>query len=46
VRPGGVLILSGILAGEDAAVRQAFSAAALSHRAQEDEWVCLTMKKP
>ena len=42
---GGSLILSGILAAEEDQVRQAFSAAHLLDRAQENEWVCLLLKK-
>jgi ribosomal protein L11 methyltransferase len=42
---GGTLILSGILAGEESEVRAAFSSAALGQRQQEEEWICLTLKK-
>ncbi|MEP7308186.1 MAG: 50S ribosomal protein L11 methyltransferase [Acidobacteriota bacterium] len=42
---GGTLVLSGILAGEESGVRAAFSSAALDQRQQEDEWICLTLKK-
>jgi ribosomal protein L11 methyltransferase len=42
---GGTLILSGILAGEEDEVREAFSGATIRARQQEDEWVCLTMKR-
>ena len=42
---GGTLILSGILTGEEDEVREAFSGAAIRARQQEDEWVCLTMKR-
>jgi ribosomal protein L11 methyltransferase len=44
VRPGGVLILSGILAQERDAVRGAFAAAAVVDERQEDEWVALVMR--
>ena len=43
--PGGTLIASGILAAEEASVRQAFSASVLVNRHQEDEWICLVLKK-
>jgi ribosomal protein L11 methyltransferase len=42
---GGTLVLSGILAGEESEVRAAFSSAALDQRQQEEEWICLTLKK-
>ena len=41
VNPGGTLIISGILADEEATVRGAFSKAANIWRRQEDEWVGL-----
>ena len=51
----GTLVLSGILAAEEHDVREAFASAALTtssgraglscERRQEDEWVCLTVKK-
>ena len=41
VNPGGTLIISGILADEEAAVRGAFSKASNMWRQQEDEWVGL-----
>jgi len=45
-RSGGHLILSGILSVEEEDVRQAFAAASFLQRSQEDEWVCLMLKKP
>lgn len=45
LHPGGTLIVSGILSPEEEMVRQAFSAAHLANRRQEDEWVCLVLKK-
>jgi ribosomal protein L11 methylase PrmA len=45
VRSGGTLIVSGILATEEDEVRPAFGEAECLERTQEDEWVCLTMKK-
>jgi ribosomal protein L11 methyltransferase len=44
-RVNGTLILSGILIGEEAEVRAAFPRETLRQRQQEDEWICLTMKK-
>jgi ribosomal protein L11 methyltransferase len=43
--PGGALIVSGILATEEDVVRQAFSDLTLADRQQQDEWICLTLKK-
>ena len=43
-RPG-VLILSGILEGEEPDVRRAFDAMELQHRDQESEWVCLEFNR-
>jgi ribosomal protein L11 methyltransferase len=45
LRPGGTLVASGILASEADEVRGSFEAMALGHRAQDGEWICLTMKK-
>jgi ribosomal protein L11 methyltransferase len=42
---GGTLIISGILADEENDVRGAFADVRPCQREQEDEWVCLTMKK-
>ena len=44
-KPGGALVLSGILATEEAEVVAAFTTASVYRRAQEDEWVCLMMKR-
>jgi ribosomal protein L11 methylase PrmA len=44
-RTGGAIIVSGILAAEQHDVIDAFAAAEPLQRDQEDEWVCLTMKK-
>ena len=44
-RTGGAIIVSGILAAEQHDVIDAFAAADTLQRDQEDEWVCLTMKK-
>lgn len=41
--PGGRLILSGLMASEEGRVRAAFSPWRLEHRAEEDDWVCLTL---
>jgi ribosomal protein L11 methyltransferase len=43
VRPGGRLVLSGLMEDEEAAVRSALSPLPLEDRAQEDEWLCLTL---
>ena len=45
VRPGGVLIVSGLLAEERADVQEAFSSVQLSWAQQEDEWVCLMLQR-
>ena len=42
--PGGRLILSGFMDHEETDVRQAFGAFAAMARAQEDEWVCVTLE--
>jgi ribosomal protein L11 methyltransferase len=44
-RTNGTLLLSGILAAESDDVQGAFATAELRQRTQEDEWVCLLMKK-
>jgi ribosomal protein L11 methyltransferase len=46
VRPGGSLILSGLLAHERGEVIRAFAPAAPTSEREEDGWVGLTMKKP
>jgi ribosomal protein L11 methyltransferase len=46
VRPGGALIVSGILAHEEQPVRQAFSEATVEQRQEEEEWLSLTLRKP
>jgi ribosomal protein L11 methyltransferase len=45
VRPGGVLILSGIQSDERLQVRQAFSSAEVGWERDEDGWVGLVVKK-
>jgi ribosomal protein L11 methyltransferase len=42
--PGGLLIVSGILADEEEMVARAFTGVAVTQRRQEDEWRCLVMK--
>jgi len=42
---GGTLILSGILDSEEPEVREAFASTPLVDRQQEEEWICLTLKK-
>jgi ribosomal protein L11 methyltransferase len=44
VRPGGTLILSGLLKEEHADVRQAFESASVVWEADEDNWVCLVLR--
>jgi ribosomal protein L11 methyltransferase len=43
VGPNGLLILSGLMAGEEQDVRAAFDGFDLAARTQEDEWLCLTL---
>jgi ribosomal protein L11 methyltransferase len=43
--PGGLLIVSGILADEEEMVDRAFTGVAVTQRRQEDEWRCLVMMK-
>jgi ribosomal protein L11 methyltransferase len=45
VSEGGTLILGGILAAEEDAVRRAFRGADVTNRHEEDEWVCLTFNR-
>jgi ribosomal protein L11 methyltransferase len=44
--PGGALILSGILAAEEEAVRRAYAAADAVWRQQDDEWIGLILTVP
>jgi len=44
-RPGGRLILSGIMASEADAVLSCFGACTVLGRADEDEWVCVTLER-
>jgi ribosomal protein L11 methyltransferase len=46
VRAGGTIILSGVLAEERDAVRQAFAAAELITERGEAEWLCFVLRKP
>lgn len=41
---GGRLILSGFTAREERDVLQAFAPLAIEHRAQEEEWLCVTLR--
>jgi len=45
VRSRGAIVVSGIVATEEGEVRRAFAEAECCQWAQEEEWVCLTMKK-
>ena len=44
VRPGGALIVSGVLAAEGAEVRQAFANQSFVADVQEDEWLAFTIR--
>jgi ribosomal protein L11 methyltransferase len=44
LRPGGVLILSGILAAEGDEVRRAFTNLKVVSDVQEDEWLGITLE--
>jgi ribosomal protein L11 methyltransferase len=44
-RPGGTLIVSGILAEEREEVRRAFARLALAEETAEGEWICLFLKR-
>jgi len=44
VRPGGVLILSGVLATEGDEVRRVFANLTVVTDVQEDEWLGITLK--
>lgn len=46
VRPGGLMIVSGVQAHERAEVVHAFGSTSIVRERTEDEWVGLTMKKP
>jgi ribosomal protein L11 methyltransferase len=41
---GGRLILSGFMASEGRDVLAAFAPLAVEHRAQEEEWLCVTLR--
>ena len=43
--PGGILVLSGLLEPEESVVRAAFAGCLVHNRAQEEEWVCLTLER-
>ena len=43
--PSGHLALSGLMRTEEADVLAAFSSWRVEHRAEEDEWVCLTLSR-
>ena len=42
--PGGRLILSGFMESEEADVLAAYADRAVEYRAQEDEWLCVTLR--
>jgi ribosomal protein L11 methyltransferase len=43
--PCGRLILSGFIQHEEARVLDAFAAFAVTHRAEEEEWLCVTLQR-
>ena len=43
--PSGRLILSGFMHHEEAGVLDAFAAVAVVHRAEEEEWLCVTLQR-
>jgi ribosomal protein L11 methylase PrmA len=43
--PAGHAILSGFMKHEEAAVLDAFAAFAVTRRAEEEEWLCVTLRK-
>jgi ribosomal protein L11 methyltransferase len=45
-KPGGRLILSGFLRHEEARVMAAYPGYAVTNRAEEDEWVCVSVQRP
>jgi ribosomal protein L11 methyltransferase len=44
--PGGRLILSGFMLHEEAAVIAAYSELTVGNRAEEEEWVCVSLQRP
>ena len=42
--PGGRLVLSGFVEGDEDDVLAAFAPADIDHRSQEEEWVCVTLR--
>jgi ribosomal protein L11 methyltransferase len=45
-KPGGELVLSGLLVEEEARVRAAYAECLVHNRSQEGEWLCLTLGRP
>jgi ribosomal protein L11 methyltransferase len=45
-KPAGRLILSGFLRHEEAGVLAAYSGCAVANRAEEEEWVCVSVQRP
>jgi len=43
-KPGGRLILSGFMSPEEGDVLRAFAPLGIEHRAEEEEWVCVTLR--
>ena len=45
-KPGGLLVLSGLLENEEAMVRAAYAECPVHNRSQEGEWLCITFQRP
>ena len=45
-KPGGYLVLSGLLEEEEAMVRAAYPDCLVHNRSQEGEWLCITFQRP
>ena len=45
-KPGGFLVLSGLLEDEEAMVRAAYADCPVHNRSQEGEWLCITFQRP
>jgi len=45
-KPGGHLILSGLLEDEEATVLDAYAGCLVHNRSQEGEWICVSLQRP
>jgi ribosomal protein L11 methyltransferase len=45
-KPGGFLVLSGLVEDEEAIVRAAYVDCRVHNRSQEGEWLCITLQRP